>query len=262
VLAQARPSLSGSELASLLVGSADPGGFALSAGGEGALDLGASLSGEVAASATTLGFGPAGPAGSSTTRTLTLANVSTRPLALELSTGNALVRVAPATLRLAVGASASISVTASAPSTRPAAPLTGVLAISPRGGSPLRVPWVIAPPTAPATLLRLARITPSVFAASDTKPALLRVQVGSLAGAPLGIQPVARLELRLYRQSGAYLGLLTSERDLLPGIYRFALTGRNAAGARLPAGAYALSLVAWPTLGGAPERLRVAFRIE
>jgi len=57
LLIQERPSLGGSELASLLTGYADPG-TSTTASGNGSLDLGASAIGEVAASTTALAFGP------------------------------------------------------------------------------------------------------------------------------------------------------------------------------------------------------------
>ena len=49
--------------------------------------------------------------------------------------------------------------------------------------------------------------------------------------------------------------------DLLPGRYRFGLTGRDAAGAPLAPGRYTLELTAWPTVPGAPSRAIVRFTI-
>ena len=66
----------------------------------------------------------------------------------------------------------------------------------------------------------------------------------------------------LYTAGGRYLGTLARARDLLPGVYRFGLTGRGPVGATLPAGSYEIRLGALPTFGGAPSRLKIPFRIE
>jgi hypothetical protein len=263
LLAQARPGLTASDLASLIVGAARPGSFALSAGGTGVLDLGASLAGEVTASATSLGFGVWSGPGWSSTRTLRLTNVSSRSLQLVVEPGSRHVRVTPARLRLAPGASAVLLLSASARA-RPAGVLVaGVLTVSPDGGQPLRLPWTIGLEPPPLRIVRVLGLVPGSFAPSDSHPALLRVAVGALgAGSQLELEPVARLELRLYTAAGQALGVLASESDLLPGSYAFALTGRGSRGARLHPGAYVLALVAWPVNGGAPSRARIGFRIE
>jgi len=263
LLAEARPGLSAAELASLLVGSARPAGFELAAGGTGVLDLGASAVAEVAASATSLGFGVWSGPHWHAVRTLTLANVSSRPLSLRLEPGSRRLRVVPAELTLAPGARSRVRVTASAPS-RPAAAFgAGVLRVSPRGGEVLRIPWTIGWKPPAGALLRPIGIAPRSFAPSAVKPALLRVLVGALAGGSRPeIEPAARLEIRLYGARGNYLGLLASLRDLLPGRYTFAITGRRPSGARLAPGNYELALLAWPTLAGAPSRARVDFRIQ
>jgi hypothetical protein len=263
VLAAARPALDASEIASLLVGGARPGGFRPAAGGVGTLDLGASLSEEVAASSTSLGFVVGQASGSGSRETIELLNVSTRPLSLRVVTGSRLLRAEPARLTLPLGASATVELLASQPVRVVAGPLTGTLAVVPSGGPALRIPWAIEPAQAAEAPLRLVELSPAAFASSAAKTALLRVQVGGLSGgAPGEVEPVARLELRLYRQDGRSFGVLATLRDLLPGIYRFAITGRDAAGSRLPPGRYRLVLVAWPTLRGAPTRLPVPFRIE
>ena len=60
VLAQVRPDLGAADLASLLAGSARPAVGSFAAWGAGLVDVGASATGEVAASATSLSFGPPG----------------------------------------------------------------------------------------------------------------------------------------------------------------------------------------------------------
>jgi hypothetical protein len=73
---------------------------------------------------------------------------------------------------------------------------------------------------------------------------------------------VGRLDVLLYSSGGAFLGVLATVPDLLPGTYRFALTGRGPGGAVLPPGRYEIRLVAYPTLGAAPTRRKIPIRIE
>lgn len=239
------------------------GSFPLSAAGTGVLDLGASLAGEVAASTTSIGFGVWGGPGWSSIRTLTLRNVSSRPLQLTVDPGSRHLRAMPASLGLAPGASAVVQLVASA-RVRPAgALLAGVLTVSADGGQPLRLPWTIRLPAPALGLVRVLGLAPASFIPSLSRPALLRVAVGALAGAGrLELEPAARLELRLYTARGQFLGVLASESDLLPGSYGFALTGRGPRGAQLHPGTYVLVLIAWPVNGGSPSRARIGFRIE
>lgn len=263
LLVQARPGLTAQAIASLLVGAARPGSFPLSAGGAGVLDLGASLAEEVSASTTSLGFGVWGGPRWSSTRALTLRNVSSRPLRLSVDPGSRRLRATPASLTLAPGASGVVRLVASARVRPVGTLLAGILTVSPDGGQPLRLPWTIGLPAPAVGLVRVLGLAPASFAPSLSRPALLRVAVGAFArGARLELEPVARLELRLYTARGEYLGMLASERDLLPGSYGFALTGRGPRGARLHPGAYVLAVVAWPVNGGPPSRARIGFRIE
>ena len=68
--------------------------------------------------------------------------------------------------------------------------------------------------------------------------------------------------LKLLEAHKDEIGLLTRERDLLPGSYQFGITGRSPTGATLSSGRYELRLVAWPTGRGAPSRARVSFSIQ
>jgi hypothetical protein len=112
-------------------------------------------------------------------------------------------------------------------------------------------------------LIGPATISPLSFAPSDSKPASLTVVAGRIsAGTLLEIEPVARLDVSLYSSSGAFLGLLATVPDLLPGTYTFALTGRGPGGAVLQPGGYEIRLAAWPTLAGPPTRDKIRFRIE
>ena len=67
-------------------------------------------------------------------------------------------------------------------------------------------------------------------------------------------------DVELWRGS-QQLGLLARVRDLLPGRYTFGLTGRDPNGVELPAGAYRLRLVAWPTGAGKATVRTLAFTV-
>ena len=255
LLAQARPGLTASDLASLLTGSARPSG--------GVVDPGAAAVEEISASATSLSFGPwTGPDWHRTTA-LVVKNVSTRQLTVRIASSSRLLSVAPAKLVLAPGRQFTVRVTARA-SKRPAlAVVTGGLVLAPSGSAALRVPWVVIFRPYTGSLVGPARISPAAFSPSDSKPAVLQVVAGRVTGSTrLEIQPVARLDVLLYTAGGTYLGALAHARDLLPGAYSFSLSGRGPTGDVLPPGSYEIRVTAWPELGGKPSRVRVPFRIE
>ncbi len=255
LLAQARPGLSAAELGSLLAGSARSVG--------GALDTGAAAVGEVAASATALSFGPWNGRHFHQTTSLAVWNVSSRRLRLSVGAGSAFVSAEPASLVLAPGASATVQVTARAATAPALAVLGGALAVRPRGGQALRIPWAIVFHAPAGPLVGPARVAPTAFAPSDTDPAVLTVVAGRVGGGSrVEIEPVARLDVLLYSGDGTYLGVLARARDLLPGVYRFGLTGRGPGGATLAPGSYQIRLNAWPVLGGAVSRARAGFRIQ
>jgi subtilisin family serine protease len=263
LLAQARPGLGAEELASLLTGSARPFGAAATAASGGTVDPGASVAGEVAASQTSLGFGPWNGTHWRELERFTVRDVSTRPLTLSLTSSSRLVTVEPATIDLRPGQSAFVRVTALATS-RPALPIvSGTVTIRPAGVQALRIPWVIVFRPFTGSLLGGVRIDPPSFSPSDTKPATLTVVAGRIAGGrTLQIEPVGRLDVLLYTAGGRFLGELAKQRDLLPGIYRFGLTGRGPGGAALPAGSYEIRVVAQPVLPGPASKTKIAFRIQ
>jgi hypothetical protein len=263
LLAQARPGLGAQDLASLLVGSAQPFGAAATAAAGGTADPGASVAGEVAASTTSLSFGPWHGKRWRELQRFTVSDVSTRPLTLSLSSSSSLITVEPATIDLKPGRSAVVRVTAVA-STRPALTIvSGAVTVKPAGVQALRIPWVIVFRPFTGGLLGGVSITPSAFSPSDTKPATLTVVAGRIAGGrALQIEPVARLDVLLYSAGGRFLGVLAKQRDLLPGVYRFGLTGRGPGGAPLPAGSYEIRLVAKPVLPGPASRAKITFRIQ
>jgi subtilisin family serine protease len=253
LLAEARPGLSAIDLASLLAGSAPSG----------AVDPGAAAVGEVTASATSLAFGPWNGRRLQQTRALVVHNVSSRRLVISLTPSSRLVSVRPASLVLPPDAELRVRVTARATSRPTLAVVTGTLALRPAGGQVLRVPWAIVFEPFAGSLLGPVRVTPTSFSPSDTSPAVLSVVAGRVSGgASVEIGPVARLDVLLYNSSGAFMGVLARARDLLPGAYRFALTGRGPGGAPLSPGSYEIRLVARPTLPGRPSRAKIVFRIE
>jgi subtilisin family serine protease len=263
VLAQARPGLSAADLASLLTGSAVKAGAAPAAGGAGAVDPGASAAGEIAASKTTLSFGPWNGPRWHRAQVLFLHDVSTRPLTVTIVSSSRLVSVKPASVELRPGRNVRVKVTAKA-SRRPSLDVvSGSLTARPSGGQALRVPWAIVFSPHRGPLIGPAAISPRSFPPSDSSPASLTVVAGRLTGGKVvEIQPVERLEVSLYSSSGAFLGVLATVPDLLPGTYSFALTGRGPDGAALQPGGYEIRLAAWPTLPGPPTRRKIRFRIE
>jgi subtilisin family serine protease len=241
VLVEARPELSAAQLLSLLVGSARGG----------VVDVGAGAAGELTASAATLSFGPG------TTREIALHNVSPRRFIVTAAADPA-VTVTPARVDLRSGAGAHIHVRVHEP-----AGSDGVLELLTAGGQQLRIPWIVVPRAPGSSLIRRAALDTVSFAPSDETPAVLTVDAGRVAtnhGAQ--IEPVSRLDVLLYKSTGAFIGLLARERDLLPGTYSFAVTGRGPQGSTLTPGRYELRVVAWPTNGGAPSRARVPFAIQ
>jgi hypothetical protein len=168
------------------------------------------------------------------------------------------LEVVPGRVVLASGRAARIRVRTHAPRGS-----TGVLVLTPVGGGPLRVPWIAFPRRPGGSLIRGASLAESAFTPSDRAPDVLTVQAGRVVpGAAVQIEPVARLDLLLYTAAGRFVGPLARVRDLLPGSYEFAITGRSPGGGRLAGGRYELRLVAWPTHGGVPSRLRVRFAIQ
>jgi hypothetical protein len=270
LLAQMRPDLDGASLDSLLVGYAKPGASA-TAVGAGMFDIGTSAVGEVAAQPTTFGFGVWQGARWHATRTITVRNVSSRRLQLSFSAitnyeSEALkFMVKPTHAVLPQGKAVRVQITVRAAAAADTKIVTGALEVSPAGSQTLRVPWALdfAPPS--DSLLGRVTIDRASFPASDTEPAVLSVQAGSVTrDHGLQIQPVARLDILLYAASGQYLGVMARLRDLLPGSYSFGITGRGPTSARLAPGSYELRLAAWPTLPrpAKPSRAQVRFKIE
>ena len=270
LLAQARPGLDAAALKSLLVGySQRIHGAPSTEQGAGTLNLGLSAAGEIAAEPTSLAFGSwTGPSWSST-QTVVARNVSSRALRLDLAaladTGAGPLRfsIVPSHLAIAGGHEATIRVTVSATSAPSSKLVTGVIRLAASDGQTMHIPWAVDSGPLFDELLTKITLSHSTFTPSDVSPALLDVEIGRISTTgTIQIQPVSRLEIVLAGHDGKSLGLLTRQRDLLPGRYRFGLTGRAPTGAPLPPGRYSLRLAAWPTVPGSPSRAIVRFRIK
>jgi hypothetical protein len=261
LLAQARTDLDALALKGLLVGSAHPfPGESVRAQGAGLLDVGAAVSAEVAASPTTLAFG--GRPGARSRRLLVIRNVSTR--ALDIRVRAAPLRASRTRFRLLPSRSERVWVTAHVGLDESAPAEGAVRLVASGGGESTQVPWVAVPRPLEPDLLGSVVLEPDRFRPSDAAPAVLAFRAGSLLRSEAGeeTQPIARLELELWREGGRKLGLLAQLRNLLPGRFLYGLTGRGPGGKRLRPGRYVLRLAAFPTGGGPPAQREVPFAIE
>jgi subtilisin family serine protease len=269
LLAEARPSVDSAGLKALLVGTARPlAGDSVAAQGSGLVDVARAAAAEVVASPATLSLGRASGRGWHATQTITLRNVSTRPLRVRLAPGQigegaAAIRIVarPRALVLERGASADVQVTATVGSTPIGGlPADGAIRVGVQGGSPIRIPWLVAFGRPPAALVGPLRLSVQAFKATDPSPALLTFAAGLVAGDR--IVPVSLLDVRLFSPVRGELGLLARVRDVLPGSYAFGLTGRGPSGAPLPPGPYTLRVIAYPTDGGPTTIRTVRFTIR
>jgi subtilase family protein/peptidase inhibitor I9 len=270
LLAEARPALNAFELKGVLTGAARPLRNApVTSQGAGLLDLRAAASAPVSADPATLALAPAAP-GHLVRRTLVVHNVSGGPLKLSVEAGGPGVGVAPRHLELRRAKATTIRVWAHVPRGKVT---EGALRLA-AGGSVVRVPWVVgsaprvrllsgmciaASYTAPCTRRPLA------FKPSDTSTAVLAIRVGQVVSRRglREVQPVSRLEITLRKlEDKKLLGTLVELRDLLPGQYAFALTGRGPAGEPLVKGPYRVKVTAWPAGPGAPTDLSQRFTIK
>ncbi|HKI92815.1 MAG TPA: hypothetical protein VJ986_10990 [Gaiellaceae bacterium] len=205
VLAQVRPTLDAAALRGLLAGTAR----------HGRIDLPAAAAAEIAP-------------GSAVDGVTTLTNVSTRPVALALSSGGASILLPRgATIRVRSSAGTVIHVA---------------------GGGAIRIPGLVRP--RPARPLGTVTLSPR-------GGARLRAVLEIRASAPL-----ARLDVRLERADAAKSVLVARMRDLVPGRYALGLTGRDPMGHLLAPGDYVVSVVATPVEGGSRtlRKLRLALR--
>lgn len=269
IVAQARPGLTASQLRSVLVGTAHALANAPAAAqGNGLLDLGGATGAEIASSPATLAFGRAGGVGWSNTLGVELQNVSTRWLRVFVGVPAHDPAVAVGAgrrkLTLGPGQSADVAVTARLVHATSAGVVSGTLTIAPLTGAPLRIPWAVVTGPVSRELIGSAQLSSTAFKPSDGNPAVLLVELGRVEQKAGGValQPVLRFDIRLRDHAGKDLGLLARLRDVLPGRYTFGLTGRGPNGHVLPAGRYALTLLAFPVPSGRAVTRSVVFTLR
>jgi subtilisin family serine protease len=274
LLAQARPSLDGPSLRSLLANAARP----LAAGsvavqGSGLLDVGASASTELAANPVALALGRADNVAWQTTAFVRIRNVSTRRLTVGVGViqfrqgaADVSLSIKPSRFSLAPGGARRVSVLALAKNQpKGERPAEGVVVVQGSGSRSLRIPWAITFGAPSTNLLGAVQLSQRAFKPSDVSPALLTLRAGKVIRSSMGdeIRPVRRLDVDLLHANGERIGLLARLRDLIPGHIAIGITGRDPDGELLPNGVYRLRLTAWPTeRTGAPSRTVVRFRIR
>ena len=272
LLAEARPNLDAAALKGALVAAARPlRGVGRTAQGAGLLDVGAAAAAELAAEPSTLAFHRSGAGGWREGQRLVVRNLSTRALRVSVRATidggdeGASVTVYPRRFRLRPGRSARVYVDARAATGAAERVLSGVVEAAVGGRVALGVPWVAAPAARERGLLSAVALEDEGFSPSDREPSVLEFTAGRLvrASGRYEVQAVARLDVEV-RRVGAKesLGLLARLRHLLPGYYRFGLTGRGPAGKRLRPGRYELLLLAYPTGADSPTRRRLPFTIS
>jgi minor extracellular serine protease Vpr len=274
LVSQARTGLTASKLRGVLVGSAEPlGGVQpVTREGAGGIDPAAASTAELSIEPATLAFGRAGGADWSSPQSLTVKNLSTRPLEVGFGLvpdqpGPARVSFTaqPAHLSLGAGASASVQLSVSA-TAQLGDGASGVVVASAQGARAVRIPWAIASRPADLPLVDSVSLSNWEFAPSKSAPAVLAFRAGHAVSGSGGerIEPVGLLDLELWTPKGKRLGVIARMRDVLPGRYAFGLTGRGPDGKVLEPGTYVLRLRAQPVDaadGTPPSTADTVFRI-
>ncbi len=273
LLAEARPELGAAGLRGALVGSAVPlKGVPLTGQGAGLVDLERAVRAEVAVAPASFGFPRATHARWRAARLVTVRNLSRRRLRIGVGIDEYGVPAAatsliarPRGLRLAPGATAVVRVAARVPlPTAGGPPAEAALVLHPQAGAPVRVPFAVAFARRLPGLIGAARLVPRTFTPSTAEPAVLSIEAGCAATRACRgeVQALARLDVELWTGDGKRMGALALLRNLLPGRYVFAITGRDPGGGALADGHYALRLVATPTGGGRPSVRIVQFDVK
>jgi Subtilase family len=267
LLAQVRPDLDAVGLRGALVAAAQR-----RAGRAGApignVDPSAASAVELVADPPTVAISPLHPGASRGNGSVTLRNVSRRPLSLRLTAVAAqpgvTATVSRGELSLLPGASKQVTITVDA-ATLPDAPaaVSGAVRAVGRRGLTLRIGWAAVVPAVDRPAISGVTLSAASFTPSDRDPAVLTLVAGRVDGSDdkPQLQPLDRLELDLIR-AGRRLGTLSRLRDLLPGRYAFGITGRGPRGGRLPRGDYVLRVTGTPTGGGPPTVRELPMRIR
>lgn len=252
VLAGARPRASAVDLFGLLVGSSHATAVP-SVSWVGRVDVQAAVQQEVVVEPATVSFGPVSRGSTAIEQTVVVRNVSTRRLLIPFqgsSDEGVDVASVSSALRLRPGASGEVVLRAeigSLPADSRVA--TGQLLLHVSGLNPVRLPWVVAFPTADVDLLTQVSLRATGERVSDATPAVVSFVVGAIeTDKEPQVRPVDVLEIQLWRGS-TFLGVLSRRREVLPGRYAFGLTGRGPRGEQLPRGRYVVRLVARPDDG-------------
>ena len=266
ILVQGRPSSTAAGLHGLLVGSAKRSDLDPSSSGAGLVDLRSAIQQEVYADPAVLSFGAA--AGSSEIeRTLRVHNVSTRTVVATigqaaLAPKGVQITIDPPRLRLRPGGSAAVTLLADTRDLSDEAGIaTGEIVVRVAGSPEVHAPWAVAVPlrTDLVSGLSVKQTGPRV---SEDTPAILTLVAGAIgAAADPQVRAVSVLEIELWR-GRSLLGVLARRRELLPGRYTFALTGRAPDGSRLRRGEYVLRVVAVPGDGTPKQSAKVAYRVR
>ena len=222
------------------VGGDGDGPAAVEAQGAGAVNPARAVAAVVVAEPSSVAFGLARAASVKLSRVLTLANTgsSTVHVSIALSRdraddGDASVALTDVPSSISIGPGASVPV----PLTLVAHGLPdqttvigGWMIVSIEGGSTLRVPWALSRngDLAAGLIAKAALTSPRVEPTGDdsaaTRLALVLGSAKSSGSARLEIAPVQRLSVDLYRDSHL-LGRLVERHELLPGSYRYGITG-------------------------------------
>jgi minor extracellular serine protease Vpr len=260
---QAHPTWSPAFVRGALVGSGrqvgggeGDGAAPVEAEGGGSVSVGNAEAATIVAEPASITFGLARARKVSVKRVLTLANTSTATVHVSIKLmrdgdgdGDSKLSLggAPTDLAIAPGATAPVTLTLQA-SHLPdqTTVIGGWLLVQVDGGADMRVPWALSRDDDLAVgLIGDAALTPAlVTPASDgTTAARLDLVLGAArtdGAARLEIAPVQRLSVDLYRRS-QLLGRLLERHELLPGRYRYGITGIDpSTGKALAPGIYRL----------------------
>jgi minor extracellular serine protease Vpr len=208
--------------------------------GGGSVDVAAAAATKVVASPASLTFGLARAARAKVSRVLTLTNTTAATIHVSLSLGrdgeggdgaSIALLGAPSGLAIAPGTSVPVLLTLKASGLPKAtAVIGGWLLVASDGGATLRVPWALARSDDLAVgligdaALNPVRVQPSTDGNAATRLTLVLGKATSHDAARLEIAPVQRLSVDLYRDS-RLLGRLVERHELLPGSYRYGITG-------------------------------------
>ena len=262
ILRELHPAWTPQTVTAALVGSAHqvPGTAAdasalgpVEAQGGGLADVQAAAGSELAAEPAELSFGATAADPVTVSRTVVLHNLSDHDVSVDLGfvrdgVGDGQSRAALTAdhphVTVPAGGSTSVVVTVAAADLPLRPSVLGGWIVA----GPLRIPWALATAGRDLSLVRQVQLSPARFtpSAPGAPPASqLAIALGSLGSAPgaLDITPVSRLTIDLVHGKRS-LGRLIELHALLPGVYRYGISGRDPAGHLLPAGRYVLHVEA------------------